>query len=422
MPTGKMKKLLEDKLKLQPELDETLEQPEMEEIDLEEDLPEEEPLEEEKETPFSELSRDEKLAKLYDDYTSGQEDYKKKLGEARESDRKSQMWQGILKNLGTVLSAQTGGAKTGYTAPDPIKGMQIIDPKTRKDVEADRKSDLNELMQQYKLLKPKTGSSSFQPVYTKEGIKLLDRSTGEISDTGFAREYAPKTVKDSLTGETYMVDSDGGVIKTYGSPTKPKEGKKVTKYSQLNSEQRKQIKDQKDSFEKETKDMRDSFSKIKNMDKMIDKAMTNSIVANQLGAQVATIFESGRLTDEDVLRYTRRTGLPERAADILLNLRSGTISTDKASDIRESLKILRGALDDQINSRAMEKASVFTNMYPEIDSNEIVKNIYSSYKDPESSSQKSMVRVRRKSDGREITVSADKAKQILKDDKYEKAE
>jgi hypothetical protein len=106
--------------------------------------------------------------------------------------------------------------------------------------------------------------------------------------------------------------------------------------------------------------MRDAAAKVEGLiSRQVDEAMVNSVAANQLGAQVASIYENGRLTDEDVVRYTKRTGIPDRVADIIKDLKHGTISADKAGDIKDALKVLREVVIDQVNSKAQERSEVF---------------------------------------------------------------
>jgi hypothetical protein len=78
-----------------------------------------------------------------------------------------------------------------------------------------------------------------------------------------------------------------------------------------------------------------------------------------LGAEVATIFENGRLTDEDVIRYTRRLGITDRLTDAMQSAIDGTITKEKARLIRETLTKYANKTQQELRERADEKAKVF---------------------------------------------------------------
>ena len=124
---------------------------------------------------------------------------------------------------------------------------------------------------------------------------------------------------------------------------KPKteaEKKSMTFYEKLTKNQRKSVDASEVNFNSETKDVRESASKIAGLtDKQVDLATINDIAAGQIGAQVATIFENGRLTDEDVVRYTRRTAIVSRLKDLTEDMLNGTISKEKAKELKETLKV-----------------------------------------------------------------------------------
>ena len=61
-------------------------------------------------------------------------------------------------------------------------------------------------------------------------------------------------------------------------------------------------------------------------------------------------------------------------------MKGGTISGNKASDIRESLEVLNKILSAQISERALEKAGSMEQNYG-IPAHDLVKNIYSNYRE-----------------------------------------
>jgi outer membrane lipoprotein SlyB len=185
----------------------------------------------------------------------------------------------------------------------------------------------------------------------------VNMETGEKELVG-RRGYAPSFVKDPFTGK--MINRQTGeALDPRDSSVNPRS--EQTFFQKLNPNQRDQFSALRKEFASETKAIRDSASKVDGLiDKQVDLAMTNPIASAQLGAQVATIFENGRLTDEDVLRYTRRNGIPDKVADILIDLKKGVISSDKAEDIKESLIVFKEVMEENINNRAAEKAAMFS--------------------------------------------------------------
>ena len=244
-------------------------------------------------------------------------------------------------------------------------------------------SKLGDLMKGYKTASKKSGRADrWQaiPLVNKDGVTTMHRvnlDTGDKEEIG-ERGYSTRLKKDPITGEYFnQRDFAQGNLK----PLTEKE-KGVGAFGDLNPTQRKEMKDLREDFDKETADVRDSYDKIKGLTtKQINLAIKNPISASQLGAQVATIFENGRLTDEDVLRYTKRNGISDRVVDTLANLRDGTITKSKASEIKESLDVFNDILAAQISERALEKAQVMEQAYG-IPANDLVKNVYSNYKEP----------------------------------------
>lgn len=226
--------------------------------------------------------------------------------------------------------------------------------------------------------KQKWGLTTLEDPETGEPkVFRVNPATGEKEEIG-TRGYSNKLIKDPITGN--YIDPRT-ILRGEKLEEKQSEKGKGT-FGKLTPNQRKELKDLKSSFEKETLKVRDSYDKIKGLsDKQLELAINNPIAASQLGAQVATIFENGRLTDEDVVRYTRRQGIPDRIADTIINLKNGTISESKASEIKESLKVFEQVLQDQINRRALGKAKSMEENYG-IPSKDLVKNVYPDYKAP----------------------------------------
>lgn len=107
----------------------------------------------------------------------------------------------------------------------------------------------------------------------------------------------------------------------------------------------------KDRFLKETVDTRTTIEGIKGLKNQTDKALENEVVSGQLGASVARLFENGRLSNEDVARYTRSFSIPSRIANMAVQLLEGTLTEAKASEIKESLDVLTKSAQLAIKGR-----------------------------------------------------------------------
>ena len=157
-------------------------------------------------------------------------------------------------------------------------------------------------------------------------------------------------------------------------------------YSGLNQRQRDEVNNLQKQFATENKADIESYTAIEEISNNLDLATRNEISAAQLGARVATLFENGRLTDEDVLRYTRRRGIPSRIEDMVEDIISGTITPGKAEAIRESLSTLASERQSALKKRALQKANVFQSRYG-VQSENVAPLIYGGFgeqsKDPQ---------------------------------------
>lgn len=82
----------------------------------------------------------------------------------------------------------------------------------------------------------------------------------------------------------------------------------------------------------------DNLSKMDELSRKVERAKTNPIAAAQLGAEIASMYEGGRLTDEDVVRYVK----DKRLASIIMNYKEeilkGTFTADLAKKIGSELQ------------------------------------------------------------------------------------
>ena len=285
-----------------------------------------------------------------------------------------------LTYLGPRLIAQLiGGDEAAARTDSLLKGVQQFDESQQKlDLERKQEGRLSQKKEQYEIV------SLFDKDSNSTKMYRYNVNTGEKQEIG-TRGYAPKYINDPKTGDKFHAQT-GEILDPKYKPAKGISDK--TYYQRLNPIQRKRWDSLRKEFTTETKEVRSMAEKIDGLStKQIDLAINNPIAAAQLGAQVATIFENGRLTDEDVKRYTRRKGLGDRIADTLIELKSGTISTGKASDVRESLKVFKEVLYDIVNKKVAEKANVFATDYG-FDPQETATALYPKFKGSEPQTSK----------------------------------
>lgn len=173
---------------------------------------------------------------------------------------------------------------------------------------------------------------------------------GSIVPTGRTPAYAPAIQVNPKTQEPEFVQKTGGTSPTpVFEKSEPKKDETKTDkdkpviadprdvYNSLNKAERNVVADTKKTFDNLTKESQLAISKVDSIAKKATDATTNPIAAAQLGAETAGIFENGRLTDEDVKRYTRRRGILDKFTDALRTAQSGTITPEKAELIQETL-------------------------------------------------------------------------------------
>ena len=196
----------------------------------------------------------------------------------------------------------------------------------------------------------------FNPKTKKNEVGIFNPDTGDISATGV-------TVGTSIG---FRLDDEGNIIRTLpsgeiqrvsGTPVRQQEEPFSQKF--LSPNQRKRVDTLADKFDIETKEARDQFFNLKSIESKIDAAIENPIGSAQLGAEVAKIFESGRLTDEDVKRYVKRNDLPGAALQGIRTLVSGTLREDNAVFLKDTMTLMQEGIRRKLNANALQKAKRF---------------------------------------------------------------
>jgi len=357
--------------------------------------------------------------------------------------RDSKGSQNIMEQL---AKAPTSNLKDAFALEDKSKKeagdssaaglFRDIISKQQPDLEVPKDVPVNYLQKLLQLKQKISRSAPFQqsqymtqagdPIhFNKQTGKYINTITGEeVKDKGSVIRNYVKTITDPITGETIEVRPGVGAVNRISAdsiPSDTKTSKKDIKptysnprdiYDQLNPAERDQINKFTDKFASDTKDERQSLAKVDRVAKKTFEAMTNPIAAAQLGAEVATIFENGRLTDEDVLRYTRRLGITDRLEDALQSAMDGTINAEKAKLIRMALENYSRDSKKELSKRALGKARLAAvrinkNIAPE----DLAGLIYENYE--------RRIRVVNKKTGKEGTIPADQVERALKSGNFE---
>jgi hypothetical protein len=270
-------------------------------------------------------------------------------------------------------------------------------PKVEDLIKGPTTKDLESKMKLYKALKgdkpttrpyqqSKLVNEKGDPVIFDGNIgKYVNPMTGAV-ETGKLKPRHLQIYTDPETKEKFRITPDGETYKI-SNVDEDNMGASTKVYYKMNQNEKELLDKSTDKFAQETRDQRDSIEKLKGLSNFqIDAAVTNEIAASQVGAQVATIYENGRLTDEDVLRYTRRKSIVSRLQDYNEELLRGTINQDKANEIKDALRVYQKALKMALNDRAKEKYESLRGRFKEdYNRDDVMRLIYGNYEKGESS-------------------------------------
>lgn len=204
--------------------------------------------------------------------------------------------------------------------------------------------------------------------------KVINLDTGElIKDLGLSG-YAYGTQIDPRTGEAVRVSKadpnqkavtpGGSKLGAENSTLLDKKEKKqpLSPYDvkqSLNKYERDILDKEVNQFQTDIKDEKRIISEIGAIsDSSLDLARKNPNAAKTIGAQIAKIMQGSRLTDADVKLYTGQEGVLNQLKDFTTEALTGTISDEKARNIKQVLATYNSALRKALDNRANQAAEI----------------------------------------------------------------
>ena len=247
---------------------------------------------------------------LLDQIRAIREQQDKNIASGREADASNQLLDSINKAAQQANQAMASGYAN-------IKTKAIDLPKTDfgEQAERDKKTKLQEMLQEYKLL---NGGDKKDKQYfnTQDGIVEVDKTTG-----------ATRIVRE------------GELRKDRESRLKSKESQRQKEYvsSKIIDLRKSLSKD--DRFKQMTKEGL-AFDQVDNLTKLAEKG--NQTAFGALGTKMARAMgEVGVLTDADVVRYVQGGSLSRKAADTLSRWKQGRPSKASIEDIKQISNVLK---------------------------------------------------------------------------------
>lgn len=233
--------------------------------------------------------------------------------------------------------------------------------------------------------KANTRYVTIQDTDGKVKSQLIDMNTGEvIKELGLAG-YAYGSQIDPVSGllvSTSKSDPNAvsvarpmGTTNKIGAPVAssntPEATKSVTPYdikTALNPKEREILDKDVNTFQNEIKEEKRIISEIGAIsDASLVEAMKNPNAAKTIGAQIAKIMQGSRLTDADVKLYTGQEGVINVIKDYANEALTGTISPQKAQNIKKTLEVYNMALRKSLENRAKQAAEITKqNFNPEL--------------------------------------------------------
>lgn len=209
------------------------------------------------------------------------------------------------------------------------------------------------------------------PVTKQIRSQLYDQSGNLIKDLGEAG-YSYGTSIDPYTGQTKLISkSDPNATPILqANPNKKvddkninnQEAKKQDPYAikqMLNPKEKEILDKDVNQFQNEIKEEKRIISEIGSIsDSSLELAKKNPNAAKTLGAQIAKIMQGSRLTDSDVVLYTGQSGIMNQMQDFASEALTGTITNEKAKNIKQVLETYNLAQRNALNTRANQAAEI----------------------------------------------------------------
>lgn len=235
--------------------------------------------------------------------------------------------------------------------------------------------------QQSHIVDPKTGKSM---------AGVFDPNEGKYTLSGFESGYAPKT--DPVTG--YIIPSSTaqtqGLAATGNNPTPAPTLNNMITPSQPQAQPNQQATGpttppsqapqtpptinpkQREGAEHSLARLnadpvyKENTADVIKMNSLIEKsklAQQNPVASAQLGAEVAKLYEGGRLTDDDVVRYTRDPSAAGRIRDGITKLAQGVHSPETMDALRIALEAKRAQSQQVVKDLSSAESERMGSMY-----------------------------------------------------------
>lgn len=235
------------------------------------------------------------------------------------------------------------------TLQDLLKQSDDFSDSLIKQKQDELNAKSQKLYQQSVLVDPNTGKSI---------MGVFNPHSGEYSPTSHYKGFAPKI--DPETGYVLpsSVTEQRGLEGIEQQPQQSSLQGMVNPQPQqpsrpsLNPKQKEAIDKGIDRLESDPiyKDSKATVMETQNLIDSAKLAAKNPVLAGQLGAQVAKLYEKGVLTDEDVVRYTRDASLAGRIRDSITKAADGTISAETANHIQMALEARRASAQSRMGN------------------------------------------------------------------------
>lgn len=138
------------------------------------------------------------------------------------------------------------------------------------------------------------------------------------------------------------------------------------------------IQKDKEGFEQASRDQIKIQSGLASVPAIAKEAMTNPNAASSLGGIIGSLFEPGKLTDEDAIRYVKESGMENWFKNTYSKLAKGVIRKELADNITRTAQVYLKELDQilQRKAKTMVAATHQRLQNKEVDPNVLAKFYY----------------------------------------------